>query len=404
LIKETAKEKAIKALEKIIEFSLYGLILFIPISKGAIEFFAAIAILSFIAKKMLKPDFLFLKNNAHLFLLLFVLFNALSLFNSGVYFRKSFNTLFFKWWEYILIFLVVEDALITQQKVRKAIRIFLVVAAVVGIDAFFQKVSGFDFLRHKQIGFIEEGVYALTGSFNHYNSFSAYLISVLPLAIVLFVDKLQKIIVRIGVFLLIVLLIGALLFTFSRGGWVGFLAAGLLMNFLLPRKKISLAMLSLFMFSLVIFSSIGKRAIFIFQGGGDMGRFEIWRSTWIMIKENPFLGKGIGTYMDYLSKYSPSLGAQYAHNSFLQIWAETGIFSLLSFLCFIFTLVWQGIKAFKITHNYLLLGILSSLFGFLTHSFFDNHFYSLQLSMLFWVFLGILSVCSSRKNEIASSR
>ena len=49
-----------------------------------------------------------------------------------------------------------------------------------------------------------------------------------------------------------------------------------------------------------------------------------------------------------------------------------------------------GIRAARIKPRGLTLGILSAVLGFLLQSFFDNNLYSLQLSVLFWVMIGIL--------------
>lgn len=38
----------------------------------------------------------------------------------------------------------------------------------------------------------------------------------------------------------------------------------------------------------------------------------------------------------------------------------------------------------------ILLGLLAGLFGFLTHSFFDVHFYALQLVNLMWFVMGLI--------------
>jgi O-antigen ligase len=95
--------------------------------------------------------------------------------------------------------------------------------------------------------------------------------------------------------------------------------------------------------------------------------------------------------MAKLSQYTKGVGGFYAHNCYLQIWAETGIFALLSFIVFIILILRQGIKTFIKTHDYIVLGLLCAIFGFLVHSFFDNHLYSLQLAVLFWFLAGMLA-------------
>jgi len=138
------------------------------------------------------------------------------------------------------------------------------------------------------------------------------------------------------------------------------------------------------------FTALSNRMLFIFEAGGDARRFSYWHAACLMIKENPFLGKGLGTFMDYFPRYK-SLNTSYAHNCFLQIWAESGIFSILSFLSFLILLFRNSIKSFYNNRDYVILGFLGGAFGFLSHAFFENHLYSLQLSVLFWLWIAILS-------------
>jgi O-antigen ligase len=133
------------------------------------------------------------------------------------------------------------------------------------------------------------------------------------------------------------------------------------------------------------------RFLFSFQSGGDAARFSIWNSAWLMIKEHPFLGKGLGTFMDYFRFYSSGyLSPQYAHNCYLQMWAESGFFSLLSFIALITVILYQAIKTLKNKSDFFTLGLACSILGFLVHSFFDTQLYSLQLAVFFWVLLGML--------------
>ncbi|MEK7254556.1 MAG: hypothetical protein AAB316_07420 [Bacteroidota bacterium] len=63
-------------------------------------------------------------------------------------------------------------------------------------------------------------------------------------------------------------------------------------------------------------------------------------------------------------------------------------FALLSFLGFIAFLFIDAIKTFNKKENYLLVGVLSGIFAFLVHSFFDTGLYSLSLEVLFWFMAG----------------
>jgi O-antigen ligase len=123
-----------------------------------------------------------------------------------------------------------------------------------------------------------------------------------------------------------------------------------------------------------------------------------------MIKDHPFLGTGVGTFMDYCAKYTKNFGTYYAHNCFLQIWAESGIFSLLSFLLVVGYVFYKSIKAgLKMPgslNSYILTGLNAGLLGFLIHSFFEVHLYSFQLSFLFWVVLSLTVALSSDQIQL----
>lgn len=388
------KERCLRILDYAGEYSLYGLIFFIPISSAGIEIFFGFILLFYLLKKIIKPDFIFFKSYMHLFLLFFFLFSALSLFNSGYYIIKSFKALFFKWAEYIALFLIVADTLRNSKKrIYICLFILLGVGCLVGIDALSQRFTGIEFLRHKSMVEInkESGLYGVTASFHHYNDFGTYLVFILSLAIALFVSK-QKKLYKIALFLLIILLIAGLLLTFSRASWLGFITSLVLMLLISRKFKQLLPILGIFIILLIFIPIAKERAAFTSQYTEGAGRFIIWQSAFRMITERPFLGNGLGTFMDYFHKYTPNLYTQYAHNCFLQIWSESGIFSLLSFLCFIGLLLFKGIKTFRVTNDYFLLGLTCGIFGFLVHSFFDTPLYSLQLATLFWSMLGFVVV------------
>ena len=155
----------------------------------------------------------------------------------------------------------------------------------------------------------------------------------------------------------------------------------------------------LFLSSYLFFLPLIGLALFFFQNRRDSYRFVLFRGAWEMINEHPLLGKGIGTFMDYCVLYAKSDIAFYAHNCYLQMWAESGIFSLLSFLLFVGYVFYRSIKVILeeqgSLRQFALIGLTAGLLGFLVHSFFEVHLYSFQLSFLFWIVLGLTVALSS---------
>jgi len=385
------RQRIVAISEKVMEYSFYGLIFFLPISKALIESFAGFIIFSFLIKKIAGGDFSSFKVDAKVFWLLLVLFicNALSLANSGPLLGKGLKALFFKWGEYFLIFMIAIDHFKDPKLIRRFFYVLAFGAMLVGLSALSQKFFGFEFLRGRRAVEI-----SVTGPFENPNSFSPYLVLCLPIISALALWKWPKKMFKVAMLLICFFLLASLLFAFSRAGWLGFFAGFLVMIFLSRKKKFLLSILGVFVLSLFLFFPLTQRVLCSFQAGGDSERFIAWRESLEMIQENPLLGKGLGTYMDYSKKnILNDVGSHYAHNCYLQIWAESGIFTLMAFLAlagFIFYRgVWISLKNKDDELGILLGGLTGGLLGFLVTSFFDNGLYSLQLSVLFWLMLGV---------------
>jgi O-antigen ligase len=235
----------------------------------------------------------------------------------------------------------------------------------------------------------------IRASFNHYNDFASFLVAVFFINLgMLFKTKKPWLKMILG--FLGFLVIADILFTGSRGAWLSFLLAIFPLGFILYRKKQTnliymLCIVSFFILAVFWLTPLTDRLFYSFKMGGDSDRLKIWRISLLMLKDSPLLGKGIGLFMDYLPKYA-YIGAEYAHNCYLQILVETGIIGLLPFLLFLGTIITQGLV--KIIRNFdeLFLGLFSAFIAFLIHSFFDTQLYSLKLSILFWLLASFITI------------
>ena len=126
-------------------------------------------------------------------------------------------------------------------------------------------------------------------------------------------------------------------------------------------------------------------------------RKDYWNNAIEIIKDHVIFGVGYNAYSlvsrDYTNAYKREYGG-YPHNCYLQMTAEIGLIGLSSFFWIIFVLYsnsLRNIRKFKdkIT-GILSLGFLSGLIGFFVHSFWDTLMYSVQLSALMWLMMGII--------------
>ena len=66
------KLKILRFLDPAIEYLVYGLIFFLPISIAAVGIFSGLAVVLFLIKQILSPDFSSIKSNKTFFLILLV--------------------------------------------------------------------------------------------------------------------------------------------------------------------------------------------------------------------------------------------------------------------------------------------------------------------------------------------
>lgn len=384
------KDKLFIFFKYLSEYSLYGLLFFLAISNALVEIFMVLTLIGFIGRKIIKPDFSFLKFWPNIFLLFFLLFSALSLSNSGAYLKISLNALFGKWMQYLGICFVIQDSIYDQKIIKRGMVIFLFGATLAVLSGLSQYFFNIEFLRNKSISNLSSGLRAASSSFSHYNDFGGYLVVVLSLVAALLLANNYFGLKINSLSVLAVLSTLAIIFTFSRGSWLAMSFSFIFIAIFSRENLKRLIPVFLVVIILFLFPLFNERLFLTFKAGGDSDRFRYWLAAWKMISDHPFFGMGVGTFMANFSKYLPGVNVSYAHNCYLQIWAETGFFALFSFGAFMVSFVYLGIKRFIVSKDFLLLGLLSGAVGFLAHSFFDTNLYSLRLAILFWVWVGLI--------------
>jgi O-antigen ligase len=188
---------------------------------------------------------------------------------------------------------------------------------------------------------------------------------------------------------LVILSLGVLVLTFSR---VAFLVAVIIL-FLLFLRSISSAKVKEFsIFPLLFFQRFTN-----LLGGGDRSwseRVDLLKSSMEVIKENFFLGTGLGNSIRAMEDYIPRssngiLILQPVHNVFLLLFSELGVFGFVSFFYILIRIFLENFKRltyFKIT---VLLSIV--IIGF-----WDHYLFSLPQGLGIFLFLYVLLVLDLR--------
>lgn len=123
-------------------------------------------------------------------------------------------------------------------------------------------------------------------------------------------------------------------------------------------------------------------------------RLEYWRQTLETIAQTPW-GTGLGNF--------DLTQTRYAHNSYLQIWAETGVLGAASFLLVVIVIIREGFTRMRKTGNNTIgAGLYCACLVFLLHNLIDFTFFLPEISFTWCAITGILF--SRSKNFHNSTR
>jgi O-antigen ligase len=388
-----SREKLSLFFDRACVISLNILLFYIPISIAAVESFLGFSLFFFLGRACVRKGLFLEVFKKEKMVLLFFISLSLSLINSGVLLPLSLRALFSKWGGHVLLYVIISQTLTSPSRIKYALVNISCGVALVILDCYSQLFFNFEFLRHRNMAMHANNIAAITGPFTHNNGLAAYLTCTLIVILYWVFSKNTKAVKPVAATFFI-LGIYILSRTYSRGGWLVFIIALILLAMVL--KKLRFLGLSLLV-TIILGLRVNFLKFFIFK---DSGRFQLWDLSLRMIKEHPLLGNGIGTFMTLCRSFAPAQSASHAHNCFLQLWAEAGLIAVIIFTLFIAKTLKEGLLFYKKTKSPIYPILVCAITAYLCHSFFDTHLFSLQLAVLFWVLMGLLKGSMSRLENI----
>ncbi len=282
--------------------------------------------------------------------------------------------------------------------------------------------------KHFQYGLVSEDAahFVMRPFYNDHTSYGAIIAMFLPVMIGFhYIYKNKGGWIRFFILFLTVLLIVALLFSYTRAAWVSVIAAiGVWIAIRLKIKfwHIALAtiilVLAFFTFRTRILIALEqnqqdsstdlaehvKSISNITTDASNLERINRWKSAFRMFAEKPMMGWGPGTYMfnyapfqrsydrTIISTNAADLGN--AHSEYIGPLAESGVLGMLSFLFITITVIMSGIKIHKRAvsreNKILTLSVLLGLITYFTHGMLNNFLDTDKASAPFWGFIAVL--------------
>lgn len=247
-------------------------------------------------------------------------------------------------------------------------------------------------------------------TFENPNVLAEYLVLVLPVIFAMLICS-KKFNLRMLFAVSYLLGIACLVLTWSRGAWLGMIFAGIV--FVIMKSSAFLAGIILLCPAFLLGASFLSGStvwarLFSIGNTADSStayRADIWRGAWKLIEERGLYGIGIGeeAFSSVFPQYalSGTEAAPHTHSLYLQMIAETGIFSFAVFIIIClayFSLVFAYIKKAMSTDNRTMsIGFLCSFCAFMVQSFTDYTWYNYRIYLFFWLMLGlamaVLNLC-----------
>ncbi len=267
------------------------------------------------------------------------------------------------------------------------------------------------------------GIYELKnsspyGSFINRHNFAAFIemaISV-PLGL-MFVGAIRK--DKRLLYLTAIALMGvAMILSGSRGGLVSLVAQVIFLVILATENKstsslilkgvLALALIGVIIFGAVLIggeSSLTRFAETAASKNVSSDRTQIWQVTLEVIKNNLPFGVGLGAFGTAYTPHDTMFGmerVEQAHNDYLQVLADAGIFGLLIgafFVIQLFRTGWQNLKTHDKYKRGIVVGAMSGCFAVFIHSLFDFVLHTQAVTLMFLLLVALIVVCKKTRDD-----
>lgn len=299
-----------------------------------------------------------------------------------------------------LLFLLVNAAI--ESKKQMKVLLFLMVLSVLRANlGFYHTVSGRDF-SHFSNDLRYAGVLGYAGE----NGLAAFQAEFLLFCLGIF-SGMRNVSQKIFMVASMILMAYCVLFTFSRGAYLGLLAGLLCLGILRERKYLIVVAVILFGWQSLVPPAVQQRVMMTYEDGkidNSAGeRVQLWEDAFTLIPQHPVFGTGFDTYR-YLGR-----SADYTdtHNYYVKVTVETGFVGLIIFLTLLWKMFRSGVTLMRIADDPVFRGMglgFAAMMAcvFVVNLFGDRWMYQ-QLTAYMWVILGLVTRAISIEEEAAQT-
>ena len=322
--------------------------------------------------------------------------------------------------EPVMFFILFIAHIRTRKDLYKMFYFLGLSAFIVATIAIYQKFTGWmipnDFWQ-------AEETRRVTSVFGYPNAVGLYLGPIILLYFGWLQTEVKKIWPTIFKTIVIVLSLLAVWWAVSEGALFG-LAVGFIVFMIIYNKRSRLAVVAILAVALIylalnpaITSSLNDK-LMLKDFSGQIRR-HMWVDTISMLKDRPLTGAGLAGYQVTMEPYhrdiiwidktlQPVEQYLYPHNILLNFWSELGILGLVAFILILIRYFYLAGKNYQHstpdTLRPINLSLICLMLALIVHGIVDAPYLKNDLAVMFWLFLGIITVMHLNKQKPDFSR
>ncbi|MFA6573306.1 MAG: O-antigen ligase family protein [Patescibacteria group bacterium] len=315
----------------------------------------------------------------------------------SVYYYNSILTLVM-----YLLFITAFWMIVQFVRSKEQFKLIIFIISTVALVAAINGIVNFFELQDISLG--------VASFFGWRNVFAGFILLVLPITLTQFLaGKERKANVFFGITTL--LLTVNLYLTFSQASWIAMTVVFFMLVWLsrkLPSKQLITRLSILIILSVVLVFSLLQihtplsgesiQSANVIQSNAVNNRIDYWKTSWEMFTNYPWTGVGIGNFETIYTHYQQNVWSFSVspHNNLLLYLSELGIFGLITFLIFLYSIFNKAKKVIRKTAAedqtlyYYAVGVTGGIIASFGHSLTDIDWEIPALLLLWFIEVGII--------------
>ena len=252
----------------------------------------------------------------------------------------------------ILIFALMMSTLTSPRRLQQMTWVMIVASAYIGGRAIFDYTRGVNLVEGDRV----RG--AVGGMFENPNDLALNLVTFLaPTLFIIIQDR--RLLRRLAASGFAVLMVGAIVCTKSRSGFLGLVAMGAVVAYYTIRARPGIVLAGLLACAMAVPalpSSFGDRMDSIMNGeedtsGSREARLRLFDQGVQVFVDNPLTGVGAGQFRNYIDPTQTWEKWRVTHDVWLQVASELGIFGLITFAFLVYRAYRGAFGALRLLHG-----------------------------------------------------